>query len=389
MKAKWIATTILSVLFVSLAVLIVNQQPTISRDHLPRNRAPILIDADTDFDADHGVVSGSGIISDPYLIEGWEINASLNCPVRSCTGITVRNVNASFVIRNVNIWGGLDDSGILLSAVKNARLESVSVALAGDGISVTDSANVTILASVIVGCGQGIHVAESHDVRVYDGNVSHGSQGIVAEDSSRISLINSVLNGNNANGLLFSNVTNSTVEGNTITETGFRGIALFDSSGIVANRNRIVGSGEDCLYVARGMGASIIENEVSNCAWDGISVYGSDANIVKGNFVAETPSGVVLFDSSGNVLVSNNVTDTGWGITVSSDSDANFVLGNTVSRSSFVGIVLTGENDQAPDRNVIQGNRVSQSGKTDLLDRSGGTGNLWRFNIDEKEILST
>ena len=169
MKAKWIAATILSVLFVSLAVLIVNQQPPTSRDHLSRNRAPILIDADTDFDADHGVVGGSGIISDPYVIEGWEINASLNCPERSCTGITVRNVNASFVIRNVNIWGGLYDSGIRLSTVKNARLESVSVALGGDGISVTASANVTILANVVVGCDQGIHVAESHDVRVYAG----------------------------------------------------------------------------------------------------------------------------------------------------------------------------------------------------------------------------
>jgi len=389
MKAKWIAATVLSVLFISLAVLIVNQQPTTSRDHLPRNRAPILIDADTDFDADHGVVGGSGIVSDPYVIEGWEINASLNCPERPCAGITVRNVNASFVIRNVNIGGGPYDSGIRLSTVKNARLEGVSVAFSGDGISVTVATNVTILASVVVGCGQGIHVTESHDVRVYAGNVSHGSQGIVAEDSSDISLINSVLNGNNANGLLFMNVTNGKVEGNTITETGFRGIALFDSSGIVANRNRIVGSGEDCLYVAHGMGASIIENEVSNCAWDGISVYGSDENIVKGNFVAKTPSGVVLYDSSGNVLLSNNVTDTGWGITVSSDSDANFVLGNTVTRSSSVGIVLTGEDDHAPDRNVIQGNMVSQSGKTDLLDRSGGTGNLWRFNTYEKEILST
>jgi parallel beta-helix repeat protein len=388
MKAKWVAATILSVLFVSLAVLIVNQQPPTSPGHLPRNRAPILIDADTDFNADHGVVGGSGIISDPYVIEGWEINASLNCPERSCAGITVRNVNASFVIRNVNIWGP-DSSGIRLSTVRNARLESVSVAFGGDGISVTASANVTILESLVVGCGQGIHITGSHDVRVYAGNVSHGSQGIVAEDSSRVSLINSVLNGNNANGLLFSNVTNGTIEGNTITETGFRGIALFDSSGIVTNRNRIDGTGEDCLYVARGIGASIIENEISNCTWDGISVYLSDENIVKGNFVAKTPSGIVLYDSSRNVLLSNNVTDTGWGITVSSDSDANFVLGNTVSRSSSVGIVLTGEDDQAPDRNVIQGNRVSQSGKTDLLDRSRGTGNLWRFNTYEKETLST
>jgi parallel beta-helix repeat protein len=118
-------------------------------------------------------------------------------------------------------------------------------------------------------------------------------------------------------------------------------------------------------------------------------MYGSDANIVKGNFVAKTPSGIVLYDSSRTVLVSNTVADTEWGITVASDSDANFVLENTVSRSSSIGILLIGDDDHAPDRNVIQGNRVSQSGKTDLLDSSGGTENLWRFNTYEKEILST
>jgi hypothetical protein len=43
---------------------------------------------------------------------------------------------------------------------------------------------------------------------------------------------------------------------------------------------------------------------------------------------------------------------------------------------------------QSPDRNVIQGNAVSQSGKENLLDSSGGSSNLWRFNTYEKELVS-
>jgi len=232
-------------------------------------------------------------------------------------------------------------------------------------------------------------VTRSHDVWVRASNISHGTQGIVAKDSFRITLIDNILNGNKANGLLFSHITNSTVEGNTITETSFRGMALFDSSDILADRNRIIGSGEECLYVARGGRTSIIRNQISNCTWAGVSVLKSDENIVKDNFVAGTPSGVVLYDSSENLIVSNTVTDTGWGITVASDSDANFIAKNTVSRSSSVGILLTGDDDHTPDRNVIQGNGVSQSGKADLLDSSDGTDNLWRFNKYEEEMPST
>jgi parallel beta-helix repeat protein len=137
-----------------------------------------------------------------------------------------------------------------------------------------------------------------------------------------------------------------------------------------------------------GRGISVIQNEVSNCTWTGVSVYRSDENVVKGNFVSATPSGVVVSDSSRNVVASNIVTDTGWGITVASDSQANFVLDNTVSRSAFVGIMLVRFDTQSPDRNVIQGNRVSQSVKEDLLDSSGGSSNLWRFNTYEKELVS-
>lgn len=388
MKRKWIAATIMSVFLISLVLVMVSQHTT-PHERLPTNISPILIDAESDFDAEHGVVRGSGIISDPYVIEGWQIDVSRDCPERSCTGIVVQNANASFVIRNVIIRGGIYDNGIRFSGVKNARLESVLVESGGDGISVVASINVTLFRNVVVGDDRGIFVTQSHDVWVCASSISLGVQGIVVEDASRISLLDNILTGNKANGVLFLHVTNSTLEGNTITETSFRGIALFNSSDIVASRNRIVGSGEECLYVASGGRTSMIQNEVSNCEWAGVSVYKSDENLVKDNLVARTPSGVLFSDSSRNVAAFNSVTDTGWGITIASDSDANYIVENTVSLSAHVGILLIRFDDHTPDRNIIQGNTVSQSGDADLLDSSGGTDNLWRFNAYEKEIPST
>ena len=37
---------------------------------------PIHIDGDADFTAANGVTGGSGTASDPYIIEGWDIDAT-------------------------------------------------------------------------------------------------------------------------------------------------------------------------------------------------------------------------------------------------------------------------------------------------------------------------
>jgi parallel beta-helix repeat protein len=376
----------LSVLFISLILVLVNERIQTAPDHTLRNISQVRIEADRDFDVGHGVVGGSGTVSNPYLIEGWQINASLACPEALCAGIIVQNVTASFVIKNVTVRGGLHDTGIWLSNVKNAWVESSSIVTGGDGIHIAASTNVTLSGNTVVKADRGIFLTQSQDVLVYGNSISRGTQGIVIEDSSRISLLGNILNSNNANGLLFLHLTGGTIEGNMISKTAFRGIAFFNSSDIIASRNRIIGSGEDCLYFLLGRGASVIQNEVSNCTWTGVSIYRSDENVIKGNFVTATPSGVVVSDSSRNVIASNTVTDTEWGITVASDSQANLVLNNTVSLSAFVGIMLI-KFDYSPDRNVIQGNRISQSGKADLLDSSGGSSNLWRFNTYEKQMV--
>src|SRR2546427_4540831 len=56
--------------------------------------SPIGIGGDTGFTAANGVTGGSGTASDPYIIAGWEINAS-----PSFYAIAIANTRAPFVIR--------------------------------------------------------------------------------------------------------------------------------------------------------------------------------------------------------------------------------------------------------------------------------------------------
>jgi len=80
---------------------------------------PIYINGNDDFTSENGVTGGSGASSDPYVIEGWEIEAS------SMDGITIRNVSVFFEIRSCYIHeGGINKDGVVLMNVTNGAIEN-------------------------------------------------------------------------------------------------------------------------------------------------------------------------------------------------------------------------------------------------------------------------
>ncbi|MEW6069374.1 MAG: PKD domain-containing protein, partial [Candidatus Thermoplasmatota archaeon] len=86
------------------------------------SHAPIYINSNSQFTAANGVVSGSGTASNPYIIEGWDINA------KTKNGIDIRNTTAYFTIRNCCIHDGKSNYkyGIYFYNVKNGRIENVT-----------------------------------------------------------------------------------------------------------------------------------------------------------------------------------------------------------------------------------------------------------------------
>lgn len=92
------------VLFVGLVVLFIglitaSGEPVDSHtDLVPRT--PILILDDASFTAENGVVSGAGTDDDPYLIEGWAIDAT-----GTDFGIRIEGTTKAFRIENCHIFG--------------------------------------------------------------------------------------------------------------------------------------------------------------------------------------------------------------------------------------------------------------------------------------------
>lgn len=82
---------------------------------------PIYINGNDDFIPENGVIAGNGTKENPYIIEGWEINAS------NTDGIRIENTDAYFIIRNCYIYGGKKNynDGINFYNVKNGGIENV------------------------------------------------------------------------------------------------------------------------------------------------------------------------------------------------------------------------------------------------------------------------
>ncbi len=349
LKQKPLVSIVLAILVLLLLSVVTSHWPSPSlHERLPRNIPPILIQDDKDFDEEHGVIGGSGTTSDPYLIEGWNIDASQgDCSNRSCAAIAIQNVSLSFIIRNVSVRGRMYDDGVRLSDVRNARIEGTTITTGGTGILVIASTNLTITQDVVTGSDEGVSLEESHDVYILANNVSRGTQGIVMRDSSRVRAVDNLLYDNRANGIILLNVVDGTVEGNTIINTAFRAITMGDSSNILVTRNQIAGCGEECIYLFYGSRNSIIQNEISGCDWAGIALLASNDNVLKDNSITATPSGIFLSEESCNNLVAwNKVANASLGIAVT--SDCNLLVNNSATGNT-IGTAHTGAVDSESD----------------------------------------
>ncbi len=148
----------------TLSSLLVVTPPT-SAAYAPH--APIHIEHDENFTAANGVTGGSGTPADPYVIEGWEINASS----ADWAGIYVGFTHARFVIRNVFVHSGLSKPG--------DRIEGKS-----HGVILEYAPYGRIEGSVFSENHFGIYLRPSSHTSVTGNEISRNDRGVVLLASS-------------------------------------------------------------------------------------------------------------------------------------------------------------------------------------------------------------
>jgi parallel beta-helix repeat protein len=233
--ARGDAPTVFTLLLLVASAGIIIGLPGRASGHVPH--APIFIDSNDAFTPENGVTGGSGTSSDPYIIEGWEVDAA-QYPVtnRSFHGaITVRNASAYFVIRNVDEHSG--NVGISLWNVTHGRLErsavfhnAVGVSLRGDpiynpyfGRSATYASGAIAGNRITDNRGNGIVISYAKDASVEYNTILNTSEGLPASGISVIESDRVAVRGNdlrlNSRGIFIRESSNVTVTENAVTSS--------------------------------------------------------------------------------------------------------------------------------------------------------------------------
>jgi len=276
--------------------------------------APIVIDGNSGFTQENGVTGGSGTVSDPYDIEGWNIGLF--------PGIEIRNTDAHFVIRDVRT-----NIGVVLSNVTNGRVSSgvfdnrlecprgcphgILV------IKIDHSSSLSFTENAIFGNGddEGISLADSSSVEI-KGNRFAGA-GVLIDTSSAVEV--------KQNWFAFAQLVVESSRAIEVSNNDMKGyvagVSILGSFNVTISWNNvndglgIVFSGckDPCLQYLPSSRVNIQGNNISNGSLGidfGSPVLTSFVTVTD-NYVYNNSFGIVAFDGEGNAVYHNNIVNNG------------------------------------------------------------------------------
>ncbi|MCX8173030.1 MAG: right-handed parallel beta-helix repeat-containing protein [Thermoplasmata archaeon] len=255
--------------------------------------SPIHIKGNGEFTSVNGVVSGSGTQSDPYVIEGWEIDAN-----GGTYCIWIENTSSYFAVRNCTL--------------KNTTATSESPY--GCGILLTNLTNGSVDSNNVSACYISLGVGNSEKISITANTISSSSYAVIIRDS-----------------------TNCTLYGNTI-KSNVYGVRLDTSANNTVEKNLVTGNGAWGILLYQTCDTQVMDNNVSDTVLQGIWLCGSNNNTILYNtIINNTGYGVYIEENStGNqVLYNNFINNNGAGKGVSGKCQAYDDAGNNSWSFSF------------------------------------------------------
>lgn len=397
-------------------------EPLIIEALLPHDS--ILIDGNNEFTNSSGVKWGSGTQSDPFIIEGWDINAVAK------NGVEIRNTSAHFIVRDCRVQGsGSYHSGIRLGNCVNGTLDN----------------------NTLSGSYFGIYLKTASGNAVSNNNCWNNRYGMFLSDSSNDNnIFNNNCSGNRYDGIeLYGLCNNNTICNNTFFDN-LDAIHLESSYGndvtgnvMVNNGMSIVGyllpectthdidtsntvNGRPLYYykdasgvtVPAGAGQIILANctdftvEGQSIEWAtvgielafcsnvtirdttctnntyGIFLWFSNGNTVSNNTISNNEIGldnwwygIGLRYSNDNTIINNSCSGSIYGIGLGPSSDSNNVCNNSCSNNtSGIALVLSSNN------NMLRNNSCSYNSQHGILLQASSNNTLTANNLSYNTI---
>ena len=320
---------------------------------------PILIVGDASFLPANGVSAGSGTSGDPYVIEGWDIDAS------SAHGIEIRTTNAFFIIRDVYVHSGAQSSrdGIRFFGVSNGEVRNATVEGNDDGLIAFGGSNIT-LRSVLAtnNTGAGVEFSGTDNASIDSSRLQNNWIGLRASSLTRTRIAFTEVSGTlgTGSGALLSFVQDATIASSTFANNTGAGLTLFRSDNASIASSLMTGNGKAGIRLNATTNVTLTANRFID---DGLSIVGdarehyTSHNVTPDNLVNGLPlrycrnaSGFGLDGQpTGQLIVVNssdvdvrNVTISGTDTAISmSYVDRAALTNNTISGNQGDGVLVS------------------------------------------------
>nr|MDO8113903.1 NosD domain-containing protein [Candidatus Sigynarchaeota archaeon] len=261
--------------------------------------APVFINSNSEL-ATFCTGNGTGTEGDPYVIKDLQINSV------GATGacLYINNTNTYVKIKNCTFQGAIGVNQV--------------------GICVNHSSYVTVTNCTVQNNNMGIVIAWSNNILV---NASNASFNIYA-------------------GIGVTNTTACNVTSNIVRNNSVYAIGVASSSTVLISANDATDVGIAGIIFSEVSGSTITGNTaISSNASYGISLIFSNNNEVDGNAVSDSrQAGIMLNDADDNNITANIISHCNIGIYLSAsagrNSSGNEIAENNVSRSVNFGILL-------------------------------------------------
>jgi len=367
--------------------------PVASIAYVSHARIVILNDVDFASKAATNGWAGDGSASNPYIIQGYDIdgtgsqsaiaigNTTVHFRVTGCyihgaitSGVAIFNATAGIVDHSTCSSNGW--YGIVVASPAGIILDNNTCSSNAFGIEISSSTETRIMSNNCTGDGTGIELSSSDHNYVLNNSCKYNTgQGVVLDASHNNTLTGNDFSSNDQNGVVLINSNNCTLTNN------FAWVNYGSAMDINGSRNNLQGSncqqnGGGGIYVSGAL--DTIDHSVcigNGHGGQGISLIYASSCIVSNNTcqllsgsggMSSSPGcGISLQSSTHNLLVDNTCSlNDGHGISLTSASDWNAIRHNQLTSSTYrplIGYRGSGLFIYSSSNNDIQENNCSDN----------------------------
>jgi len=250
----------------------------------------IIIDGNLDFHqtAIEENFTGDGSLNDPYVIENYEISATIE------HGVLIKNINLHFIIRDVIVSDNILSSycGFYLENVTHGRLEDNTAYNNQYGFFLKNSFNNTLIANTAIGNTNGLMLNCSYLNNLTANIIIENRHGFSLESSYDNTISGNEVFNNTYLGFYLSYSYNNTLTENIAAEN-LNGFTLSYSNLNTFTNNTANNNDQHGFRLLSSHYNNITENSASYNQKYGIYLEESTFNVITGNILEDNGLGAI------------------------------------------------------------------------------------------------